>query len=84
MKEASKRLRSLVEAAEPKLREISESESIQPILPGGWSRKQIIGHLSQNLFRHVFEIFGLGFSDCRNDSSVAGRRSFQKTGPRSS
>jgi hypothetical protein len=37
MKEASKKLLSLVEAAEPKLREISESESIQP-MPGGWSR----------------------------------------------
>jgi hypothetical protein len=45
MTEASKKLLSLVEAAEPRLREISESESIQPILPGGWSRKQIIGHL---------------------------------------
>jgi hypothetical protein len=45
MKEASKKLLSLVEAAEPKLREISESESSQPILPGGWSRKQVIGHL---------------------------------------
>jgi hypothetical protein len=39
------RLLSLVEAAEPKLREISETESSQPILPGGWSRKQVIGHL---------------------------------------
>lgn len=45
MKEASKKLLSLVEAAEPRLRKIRESESIQPILPGGWSRKQIIGHL---------------------------------------
>jgi hypothetical protein len=45
MIEASKKLLSLVERAEPRLHEISESESIQPILPGGWSRKQIIGHL---------------------------------------
>src|SRR5580693_4667885 len=45
MIEASKKLLSLVERAEPTLHEISESESIQPILPGGWSRKQIIGHL---------------------------------------
>ncbi|MGC1255991.1 MAG: hypothetical protein WA867_10585 [Candidatus Acidiferrales bacterium] len=45
MKELSEKLLSLVEAAEPRLREISEKTSIQPILPGGWSRKQVIGHL---------------------------------------
>jgi hypothetical protein len=41
----SERLLSLVEAAEPRLREISETESTQPVLAGGWSRKQVIGHL---------------------------------------
>jgi hypothetical protein len=41
----SERLLSLVEAAEPRLRDISESESAQPVLAGGWSRKQVIGHL---------------------------------------
>jgi hypothetical protein len=41
----SERLLSLVEAAEPRLRAISETESTQPILAGGWSRKQVIGHL---------------------------------------
>ena len=45
MKELSEKLISLVEAAEPRLREISERGSIQPISPGGWSRKQVIGHL---------------------------------------
>jgi DinB superfamily len=35
----------LVEAAEPRLREIGETESTQPVLAGGWSRKQVIGHL---------------------------------------
>ncbi|MGC2002742.1 MAG: DinB family protein [Candidatus Acidiferrales bacterium] len=45
MKELSEKLLSLVEVAEPRLRQISERESIQPILPGGWSRKQVIGHL---------------------------------------
>jgi len=45
MTELSEKLRSLVEAAEPRLREISETESSQPILAGGWSRKQVIGHL---------------------------------------
>src|SRR5580704_11336456 len=45
MTELSEKLRSLVEAAEPRLREISEGESTQPVLAGGWSRKQVIGHL---------------------------------------
>jgi hypothetical protein len=45
MKELSESLRRLVDAAEPKLRSISELESTKPILPGGWSRKQVIGHL---------------------------------------
>jgi DinB superfamily len=41
----SERLLSMVERAEPRLREISETESTQPVLAGGWSRKQVIGHL---------------------------------------
>jgi hypothetical protein len=45
MKELSETLVELVEAAEPRLREVSETESAQPILAGGWSRKQVIGHL---------------------------------------
>jgi hypothetical protein len=45
MKELSDQLRSLVEAVEPGLRQIPESESMRPALPGGWSRKQVLGHL---------------------------------------
>ena len=45
MEELSKELLRLVEAAQPKLYEISEIESRKPILPGGWSRRQVIGHL---------------------------------------
>jgi hypothetical protein len=45
MKEPSEKLLHLVDAAEPRLREITELESAKPILPGGWSRKQVIGHL---------------------------------------
>ncbi len=45
MKELSDKLLGVVEAAEPRLREIGELESAKPILPGGWSRKQVIGHL---------------------------------------
>jgi hypothetical protein len=45
MKELSEKLLSLVEATEPRLRKISDRGSIQPILPSGWSRKQVIAHL---------------------------------------
>ena len=45
MEELSRKLLAVVEASEPRLREVSEIESGQPVLPGGWSRKQVIGHL---------------------------------------
>jgi hypothetical protein len=45
MKELSEKLLAVIEAAEPRLREISGLESTRPILSGGWSRKQVIGHL---------------------------------------
>jgi DinB superfamily len=45
MKELSEQLRTLVERVEPRLHEITEWESIQTALPGGWSRKQLLGHL---------------------------------------
>jgi len=45
MKELSARLLYLVEMAEPRLRDISELESAKPVLSGGWSRKEVIGHL---------------------------------------
>jgi hypothetical protein len=41
----SEKLLALVDTAEPRLRAISEIESTQPILDGGWSCKQVIGHL---------------------------------------
>jgi len=45
VKELSEKLLRAGAAAEPELRKISEPESARPILAGGWSRKQIIGHL---------------------------------------
>jgi hypothetical protein len=45
MRELSDQLQRLVEAAEPALRQIPESDSMSPALPGGWSRKQVLGHL---------------------------------------
>ena len=45
MQEVSEKLRLAVEAAEAKLRRIAPEESTRPVLPGGWSRKQVMGHL---------------------------------------
>jgi len=45
MKELSEKLLEAVESAEPILRTVSEAESRKPALKGGWSRKQVIGHL---------------------------------------
>jgi hypothetical protein len=45
MKELSEKLLAVLDAAEPCLRKVSESESMKPVLSGGWSRKQVIGHL---------------------------------------
>ena len=45
MQELANKLLAVVTAAEPKLRRISPEESTKPILTGGWSRKQVLGHL---------------------------------------
>jgi hypothetical protein len=45
MRELSEKLLIVVDAAEPRLREVSALESSKPILADGWSRKQVIGHL---------------------------------------
>jgi hypothetical protein len=45
MNDLSAKLLSVVEVAELRLRAVSEVESTKPALPGGWSRKQVIGHL---------------------------------------
>lgn len=45
MKELSEQLLSVVDAAEPRLRQITAVESAKPIRDGGWSRKQVMGHL---------------------------------------
>jgi hypothetical protein len=45
MKELSENLLSVIDAAEPRLREIGALESSKPVLPGGWSRRQVLGHL---------------------------------------
>jgi DinB superfamily len=45
MKELSEKLARSVQSAEAILRNVSEAESSKPVLKGGWSRKQVIGHL---------------------------------------
>ena len=45
MREASERLREVVRLAEPKLRGITEDAAGKPVLKGGWSPKQTVGHL---------------------------------------
>jgi DinB superfamily len=45
MKDLSDELRRVVDAVEPRLYQIPESETTQSVLPGGWCRKQLLGHL---------------------------------------
>ena len=45
MKDLSEDLLRVVEKAEPRLLAFSEFESDKPVLAGGWSPKQVVGHL---------------------------------------
>lgn len=45
MTDISEQLISAVDQAESQLRRLNGSETEKPILPGGWSRKQVLGHL---------------------------------------
>jgi hypothetical protein len=45
MKELSEKISRAVEFAEPILAKVTDAESRKPALKGGWSRKQVIGHL---------------------------------------
>lgn len=45
MNELSGKLMNTVDSAVPILRQVSDAESEKPTLKGGWSRKQVIGHL---------------------------------------
>jgi hypothetical protein len=76
MKELSEHLTRIVNAAEPKLRKISAPGSAEPLLAGGWSRKQILGHLiesaSNNHQRFVRALLqpSLEFPEYDQDGSV--------------
>lgn len=45
MKELAEKLSRVMDAAEPRLRSVHETESREPVLAGGWSRKELLGHL---------------------------------------
>jgi len=45
MDRVSDELARIVDFAEPILRQAGEDGSRTPVLPGGWSRKQLLGHL---------------------------------------
>lgn len=45
MEQLSAQLGRIVESAAAVLRAVTEEESGMPLLPGGWSRKQVLGHL---------------------------------------
>jgi hypothetical protein len=45
MRQASQKLFDVVDSAEPRLRTISALQSADPALSGGWSARQLLGHL---------------------------------------
>ena len=45
---AGAELARVVDAAEVRLRQVGEEESARPVLAGGWSRKQLLGHLIES------------------------------------
>jgi hypothetical protein len=45
MIELSRELFKVIDSAEAALRQVSQIDSTTPVLAGGWSRKQVIGHL---------------------------------------
>jgi hypothetical protein len=45
MRNVSRELLRVIDAAEARLRQVSALASLLPVLKGGWSRKQVIGHL---------------------------------------
>jgi len=45
MKELSVELLRVIDFAEPRLRAVTGPETTRPLLAGGWSSKQVLGHL---------------------------------------
>ena len=45
MNSVSDRLVGIVDSAEASLRQVRDEDSTTPVLKGGWSRRQVLGHL---------------------------------------
>ena len=45
MNSVSARLTRIIDSAEASLRQVRDEDSATPILKGGWSRRQVLGHL---------------------------------------
>ncbi|SEF99364.1 DinB superfamily protein [Bryocella elongata] len=45
MHSLSRKLLSLIEAAAPQLAQVDDSTTTSPVRAGGWSRRQLLGHL---------------------------------------
>src|ERR1019366_6692835 len=52
MEHVSAELARVVDAAEILLRQVSKRRARRPVLPGGWSRKQLLGHLIDSASNH--------------------------------
>ena len=76
MNETSDALVGLVRAAEPRFRAVPATEQVAPLLKGGWSRKQVLGHLidsaSNNHQRFVRAVLqsSLEFPGYQQDDNV--------------
>ncbi len=45
MRESSEKLARILAAARPSMESISDAQASEPVLKGGWSSKQVLGHL---------------------------------------
>ena len=52
MREIAEELAGVIERSAPPLRQIADRDASAPALHGGWSRKQVIGHLIDSAFNN--------------------------------
>lgn len=69
------RLSSLVDASQQRLAALSEEEASQPVKAGGWSRKQILGHLIDSASNNHQR-----FVRCVLNGGLAGWPSYEQEG----
>ena len=63
MEHVSAELARVVDAAEIVLRRVSDEESGRPVLAGGWSRKQVLGHLIDSASNNHQRFVGAALAD---------------------